>query len=122
MHKKLTEKKSYARRMFRLRSGTVEPVLGTLINFVNMKRVNTRGIELANKHVLMATLTYNLKKYMKFIGKKVVSNAIAVQVEAKTAFYVCFSVVRLVFGYFKPSFLIVENYNRKNESFAKSQP
>jgi len=35
-----------------------------------MKRVNTRGIKLANKHVFMASLTYNLKKYMKFIAKK----------------------------------------------------
>ena len=43
MHKKLTENKAYAQRMSRLRSSTVEPVLGTLINFLNMKRVNTRG-------------------------------------------------------------------------------
>jgi hypothetical protein len=35
-----------------------------------MKRVNTRGIQQANKHVLMAALTYNLKKYLKFISKK----------------------------------------------------
>ena len=35
-----------------------------------MKRVNTRGIESANKHVLMASLTYNLKKYLKFMVKK----------------------------------------------------
>ena len=34
------------------------------------KRVNTRGIKSANKHVLMASLTYNLKKYLKFIVKK----------------------------------------------------
>jgi len=53
-----------------VRSKTVEPVLGTLINFTNMKKVNTRGIKQANKHVLMATLTYNLKKYLKFISKK----------------------------------------------------
>ncbi|WAC39834.1 hypothetical protein [Pedobacter sp. SL55] len=40
-----------------------------------MKRVNTRGIANANKHVLMAALTYNLKKYLKFISKKVYRNA-----------------------------------------------
>ena len=27
-------------------------------------------LKLANKHVLMATLTYNLKKYLNFISKK----------------------------------------------------
>ena len=58
MHKKLTENKAYAKRLFRIRSSTVEPVLGTLINYLNMRRVNTRGIEMANKHVLMAALVY----------------------------------------------------------------
>ncbi len=29
----------------------------------------------ANKHVLMAALTYNLKKYLKFITRKVHRNA-----------------------------------------------
>lgn len=68
MHKKMQT--PYAKRLSRIRSRTVEPVLGTLINFLNMKRVNTRGISLANKHVLMAALTYNLKKYLKFSAKK----------------------------------------------------
>ena len=57
--------------MYRLRSSTVEPVLGTLINFLNMLRVNTRGIELANKHVLMSALTYNLKKYLRYVNKEI---------------------------------------------------
>ena len=70
MHQKLTQNPEYAKRMVKVRSKTVEPVLGTLINFLNMKRVNTRGIKQANKHVLMAAMTYNLKKYLKFISKK----------------------------------------------------
>jgi hypothetical protein len=69
MQQKLTENKSYSQRMFRLRSSTVEPVIGTLVNFLNMRRVNTRGLDLANKHILMASLVYNLKKYLKFIRK-----------------------------------------------------
>jgi transposase len=75
MHQKLTQNPQYAKRMVKVRSRTVEPVLGTLINFTNMKRVNTRGIKQANKHVLMAALTYNLKKYLKFIAKKPKSQA-----------------------------------------------
>lgn len=70
MHKKLTENKSYHRRLVKRRSSTVEPVLGTLINHHNMKRINSRGLAQANKHVLMAALTYNLNKYLKFIVKK----------------------------------------------------
>jgi hypothetical protein len=36
-----------------------------------MKRVNTRGIRQANKHVLMAVPAYNLKKYLRFESPKV---------------------------------------------------
>jgi transposase len=77
MHQKLTQKASYARKLSRIRSKTVEPVLGTLINFLNLRRVNTRGMAQANKHVLMAALTYNLKKLLKFIRNKAKSIAIA---------------------------------------------
>jgi hypothetical protein len=64
MHERL--KTSYARKMKKLRQSTVEPVLGTLINFLSMKRVNTRGIKLANKCMIMAAIAYNLKKMMKY--------------------------------------------------------
>jgi hypothetical protein len=100
MHKKLTDNKTYARQMSRLRSATVEPVLGTLINFLNMKRVNTRGIELANKHVLMAALCYNLKKYLKFISRKTVSNAMAMQTQLHSVFLSCFPAFWFIFRRF----------------------
>ena len=56
----------YAKKMKKLRQSTVEPVLGTLINFLSMRRVNTRGIKQANKCMLMAAIAYNIKKMMKF--------------------------------------------------------
>jgi hypothetical protein len=83
MHQKLTQNPEYAKRMVKVRSKTVEPVLGTLINFLNMKRVNTRGIKQANKHVLMAAMTYNLKKYLKFIAKKPKSQAQVVSIKLR---------------------------------------
>ena len=64
MHERL--KGPYASKMKKLRQSTVEPVLGTLINFLAMRRVNTRGIKLANKCMLMAAIAYNIKKMMKF--------------------------------------------------------
>jgi len=76
-----------------MRSSTVEPVLGTLINFLNMRRVNARGIELANKHVLMAALSYNLKKYLKYTKKTTDANVILMPMyEIRTRFlcYFCF--------------------------------
>lgn len=70
MHAKMEARAGYAKQMRRFRSRTVEPVLGTLLNFLGLRKVYTRGLQQAHKHVLMAALTYNLKKYVKFISKK----------------------------------------------------
>jgi transposase len=64
MHLRLQTSK--AKRLKKLRQSTVEPVLGTLVNYLAMRRVNTRGISLANKCMLMAATCYNLKKLLKF--------------------------------------------------------
>ena len=69
MHQRLQSK--YAKRMKKLRSSTVEPVLGTLINFTGMRRIWTRGIKSANKFMIGAAIAYNLKKHMKFKVRKV---------------------------------------------------
>ena len=49
---------------------TVEPVFGSLINFTGMRKINTRGIESANKVMLMAAVAYNLKKLLKYNSGK----------------------------------------------------
>ena len=77
----------YAKKIRKIRSSTVEPVLGTLINFMNMKRVNTRGIENATKHVLMAALCYNLKKYMKFMSQKSISAVKSIDMNKKRGLF-----------------------------------
>ena len=48
-----------------LRQSTVEPVIGTLVNFLGIKRVNTKGLSQANKCLTMASIAYNLKKMLK---------------------------------------------------------
>lgn len=79
MHQKLTSNPQYTKKISRIRSRTVEPVLGTMINYLNLKRVNTRGIRGANKHVMMSALAYNLKKLMKFNRPKIKVVSIAIQ-------------------------------------------
>ena len=54
-----------------LRSSTVEPVLGTLVNYLGMRRVNTRGIKQAAKCILMSAIAYNLKKLLKWEARKI---------------------------------------------------
>ncbi len=55
-----------AKVMKRKRSSTVEPVWGTLINFMGVKRINARGLPAANKILILAAACYNLKKWLKF--------------------------------------------------------
>jgi IS5 family transposase len=55
--------------MKKLRQSKVEPVLGTLLNFLGMRRVNTRGQKGAQKLMLMAALAFNLKKYLRFTAR-----------------------------------------------------
>ncbi len=69
MHRRLQSEK--AKVMKKLRQSTVEPVLGTLINFGGMRKVNTRGLAGATKCMLMAAIAYNLKKLLKHRASKV---------------------------------------------------
>lgn len=72
-----------AKRMARLRSATVEPVLGSLINYTGMKRINAKGIKQANKCMVMAAVAYNLKKLLKYTSKPVQSNLKSLEISIK---------------------------------------
>ncbi len=63
------------KKMRKIRQSTVEPVLGSLINFTGMKRVNTKGLKEANKCMVMAAIAYNFKKLMKFKKNDLVASA-----------------------------------------------
>ena len=48
------------------RQSTVEPVFGTLTQYLGMRKINVRGLKGANKVMLMSATAYNLKKLLKF--------------------------------------------------------
>ena len=56
----------FGKRMMRIRSATVEPVLGSLINYFGLRQINTRSREAAAKVMYVAAMAYNLKKYLRF--------------------------------------------------------
>ena len=68
-----------------LRSATVEPVLGTLVNYLAMRRVNTRGIKQAGKCMLMSAVAYNIKKLLKWQSRKIKVMAMAKIKEIKNS-------------------------------------
>ncbi|GAA3592410.1 hypothetical protein GCM10022396_07140 [Flavivirga amylovorans] len=57
------------------RQSTVEPVFGTLRQFMGLRKINTLGIQQANKVMHLSAIAYNLKKYLKFTPKRVKSGA-----------------------------------------------
>jgi hypothetical protein len=61
----------------------------------------------------MASLAYNLKKYLKFIAKERVSKVMSMTAKAQTALSSCFSLlfrqIRLIFRIFDPMFSCSEN-------------
>jgi transposase len=81
--------------MKRKRSSTVEPVWGTLINFLGLRRMTSRGLKCANQALLMAAACYNLKKYLKYIQRRGITNALAIQENMRPLFYLFFAIPKL---------------------------
>jgi transposase len=73
MHVRMQTKR--ARRLMKERASTVEPVIGTLINYLGMKRVNTKGLVQANKCLMLSATAYNIKKLLKHTSLFVKTNA-----------------------------------------------
>ena len=63
MHLRMQTKK--AKILMKKRQSTVEPVIGTLVNYMGMKRINVKGLAQANKCMTLAAVAYNLKKMLK---------------------------------------------------------
>jgi len=72
MHIRMQTRK--ANILMKLRQSTVEPVIGTLVNFLGIKRVNTKGLTQANKCLTIAAIAYNLKKMLKYKPRLIQDN------------------------------------------------
>jgi hypothetical protein len=65
--------------MNKRRQATVEPVLGTLINFMGLRRIWTRGLKSANKFMLGSAIAYNLKKWLNYEEQKRKTAVVAIK-------------------------------------------
>ncbi len=54
---------------------SIESVFGMLKEFMGLRKVNTLGIDKANKCMHLAAIAYNLKKHLKFTKKSPISQA-----------------------------------------------
>jgi transposase len=92
-------KSRYGRMMKGKRQSTVEPVWGTLTQFMGLRKINTIGIKQANKVMHMAATAYNLKKLLKFIKKDIQALAL----EARGLPFRFCGLFRAIFGQFEPA-------------------
>jgi len=106
----ITRSKSrIGRRMKSLRQSTVEPVFGTLIEHLGMRKMNTIGIRQANKNMLMAAVAYNMKKYMNY-DKKMISLA---AIKVKNYVLEIIELIQAILN------LIENSINSKSNSFSQ---
>jgi transposase len=109
MHERLKTKNALGLR--KQRSSTVEPVLGTLINFTGMRRIWTRGIKSANKFMIGAATAYNLKKWLNY---KVRKANIQVQVMPIPELAVKIGILNSILCFITDSIFVTKKYNQKN--------
>jgi len=108
MHERLKTKNALGLR--KQRSSTVEPVLGTLINFTGMRRIWTRGIKNANKFMIGAATAYNLKKWLNY---KVKNANVQVQVMPIPELLVKQSLLNSILCFITCAVFTTKKYNRK---------
>ena len=79
------------KRMKNLRQSTVEPVFGSLTQFYGLRKIGVLGKAGAHKVMLMASIAFNLKKYLKKGGGKPSIRILKTMMEAfqgyRTIFY-----------------------------------
>lgn len=64
MHIRMQSRKG--RKLMKIRQSTVEPVIGTLVEYLGIKKVNSKGLDQVNKCLSMAAVAYNLKKLLHY--------------------------------------------------------
>jgi transposase len=83
MHERMQSRK--ASRLMKKRQSTVEPVIGTLVDYRAIKKVNSRGIDQANKCLTMAAIAYNIKKLLNLKPRRIHDNINELRKEIKEA-------------------------------------
>jgi len=77
-HRALRRQQSrQGQRMRLLRQSTVEPVFGSLLHHYGLRRVSARGRANAHKTMLLAAVSYNLKKLLKYHPAQTLSLVVA---------------------------------------------
>ena len=91
------------------RQSTVEPVFGTLTQFMGLRKINTIGLKQANKVMHLSGMAYNLKKYLKFIQNHAKSKAKSLE----PSFFKKYRFTQVVTAFFKTYIFMFLEANQK---------
>lgn len=79
-----------AKILMKKRQSTVEPVIGTLMTYLGMKKVECKGLVGVNKYLAVAATAYNLKKMLKYGSRKILNQAQVLERSLKKAGSHCY--------------------------------
>lgn len=89
---------AYGQRVVAKRGGIVEPVFGNLLHHYGMKKVYARGQQAATKHVIMASVAFNLNKWLKNAARGPLRKATAMSKELCQPFLTLAEQIDSIFG------------------------
>jgi len=95
MHERMQTKR--AGRLMKKRQSTVEPVIGTLVNYLGMKKVHTKGLESANKCMMLSATAYNMKKLLRHCSLLINFGAVQMRKTLQKPLKVLLSSLKLLF-------------------------
>jgi transposase len=74
-----------AKKLMKIRQSTVEPVIGTLVGYLGIRKVYSRGLDQANKCLTMAAVAYNIKKLLNYKPRPVINKQLQTKSKLKKA-------------------------------------
>ena len=95
MHERMQTRK--AKILMKKRQSTVEPVIGTLVTYLGMKKVGCKGLAGVNKCLAVAAAAYNLKKMLKYRSRKILNQAQVLEKNMKKCWITLVSIIQTIY-------------------------
>ncbi|MBB5637038.1 hypothetical protein HDE68_002951 [Pedobacter cryoconitis] len=97
MHERMQTRK--AKILMKKRQSMVEPVIGTLVIYMGIKKVGCKGVAGVKKCLAVAAAAYNLKKMLKYRSRKILNQVQVLEKNLKSAGSHCYHSFKLYIQY-----------------------
>lgn len=97
-----------AKILMKKRQSTVEPVIGTLVTYLGMKKVGCKKLVGVNKCLAVAATVYNLKKMLKYGSRKILNQAQVLEKNLEKSWITLLSLNQMVYPIYRTN---IKSYN-----------